>query len=484
MKSELAEQILALQPGDHLCLIYDRDPAEQLPALIPFIQNGLSRNEQFVYVADDQTLDELAARLEQSGIKVGPESDRGALKLWTRQEWCQPGEFSSTKMFLQVSQVIEEACRSGFKGIRFAVEMTWTLGPDISAERLEHWEASVNTILVPQFPGRIVCQYNRSRLDPKVTLAALYTHPLIIAGDHIHFNLFYEAPLILDGNVRGNLSATKVEWIISQLKRARAAEQEREAWLKQRTAMVQAELNRKKVEDILSLMPVAVCGCDAEGKITFFNRHAAELWGREPRLAEDKFCGSLQTFRPDGTQLPLSEGPMAMAVKTGKPIRNQEIIIKCQDGSKMVVRVNVEPLYDADGARSGAINLFHDISELRQAEQALRKSKEDLARANEDLDRRVRERTAHPERAKTALLEYLKERKRLDEEPLQTQNMESIGTRFRVYLPGCEGESAISETAQGELPDLKAANYSETVLLTEGEEKAGYLTGSKKASSR
>ena len=80
MKSELAEQILALQPGDHLCLIYDRDPAEQMPALIPFIQNGLSRNEQFVYVADDQTLDELEARLEQCGIKVGPESDRGRAK--------------------------------------------------------------------------------------------------------------------------------------------------------------------------------------------------------------------------------------------------------------------------------------------------------------------------------------------------------------------------------------------------------------------
>lgn len=225
MKSKLADQILALQPGDHLCLLYEKDPAEQMPALIPFIQDGLSRNEQFIYVADDQTADALAARLEQDGVKVGQETDRGALKLWTRREWRQPGEFSSAKKFLQVSRLIEEASESGFKGIRFAVEMTWTLGPDISAEQLEHWEASLNTIFVPQFPGRIVCQYNRSRLDAKVTLAALYTHPLVISGDHIHFNLFYEAPLILDSNARENSSATKVEWLISQLRRARAAEQ-------------------------------------------------------------------------------------------------------------------------------------------------------------------------------------------------------------------------------------------------------------------
>jgi hypothetical protein len=236
MKSGLADQILALQQGDHLCLLYDRDPVEQMPALIPFIQDGLSRNEQFIYIADDQTVDELAARLEQGGVKVGQESDRGALKLWTRREWRQPGEFSSANKFFQVSQFIEAASKSGFKGIRFAVEMTWTLGPDISAEQVEHWEASINTILVPQFPGRIVCQYNRSRLDPKVTLGALYTHPLVIVGDHIHFNLFYEAPLILDAGVRGKLSATKLEWMVSQLKRARAVEEEREARLKQRVS--------------------------------------------------------------------------------------------------------------------------------------------------------------------------------------------------------------------------------------------------------
>jgi hypothetical protein len=79
--------------------------------------------------------------------------------------------------------------------------------------------------------------------------------------------------------------------------------------------MAQAELTRKKVENILSLMPAALCGWDEEGKIPFFNRRALELWWREPKLA-DKFCGSLQAFRSDGSQLPLSERPMAIAVKT------------------------------------------------------------------------------------------------------------------------------------------------------------------------
>src|SRR5207248_10973273 len=150
---ELAEQMLELEQGDHLCLFYEKDPAEQMPALLPFIQDGLSRDEQFIYVADDQTVDDLGNRLEASGIDVGKQIERGRLKLWTRREWRQSGDLVSSKKSEQVRQFIDEASASGFKGIRFAVEMTWTLGPDISARQLEHWEATLNTIFAPSFPG-------------------------------------------------------------------------------------------------------------------------------------------------------------------------------------------------------------------------------------------------------------------------------------------------------------------------------------------
>ena len=117
MQPELTRQILNLQPGDHLCLFYEKEPAEQLPALVPFIEEGLSRNEQFIYIADDHTVEQLAARLEQSGINVARELDRGRLKLWTRKEWRQPGELSSDKKIVQVRELIRDAQRAGFQGV-------------------------------------------------------------------------------------------------------------------------------------------------------------------------------------------------------------------------------------------------------------------------------------------------------------------------------------------------------------------------------
>jgi len=259
MGTELTQRILDLQAGDHLCLLYEKEPAEQMPTLVPFIQDGLSRDEQFIYIADDQTVDELAGRLERGGINVGKECDRGALKLWTRREWRQRGKLSSEKKSLQVLQLLDEATHSGFKGSRFAVEMTWALGPDIDTRLLEHWEATLNNIFYPGFPGKIVCQYNRSRLSPEVIFASLRTHPLAVFGDEVYSNLFYEAPLILDGdeNGRGKSAAARVEWMIAQLKRARAAEKAREELIRQRTALAEQgkhlEAVRQKEQELQSL---------------------------------------------------------------------------------------------------------------------------------------------------------------------------------------------------------------------------------------
>ena len=123
-ESELAEHLNRLPSGQHLCLFYEKDPAEQLPALVPFIKKGLAENEQIIYIADDQTVDELAFCLEQKTIDVAEETQRGSLRLWTRSEWRQPGELDSRKKAVQVRSLIQEASAAGFSGIRFGIEMT------------------------------------------------------------------------------------------------------------------------------------------------------------------------------------------------------------------------------------------------------------------------------------------------------------------------------------------------------------------------
>lgn len=71
---------------------------------------------------------------------------------------------------------------------------------------------------------------------------------------------------------------------------------------------------------LLEKLPVGAYTCDPSGLITYFNRHAAQLWGRAPRLnaVEDRFRGSLRLLRPDGTPISDDECWMALALKTGR----------------------------------------------------------------------------------------------------------------------------------------------------------------------
>ena len=120
--------------------------------------------------------------------------------------------------------------------------------------------------------------------------------------------------------------------------------------------------SEQRLRQLTSLMPAAVYSCDREGRITFFNRRAAEIWGREPKLNDsmEKYSGCFRLLGPDGSQIPHSQGPMAMAVKTGKSVRNEEAIIERPDGSRSVLTVNIDPLFDSDGRLSGAINVFEE----------------------------------------------------------------------------------------------------------------------------
>jgi PAS domain S-box-containing protein len=132
--------------------------------------------------------------------------------------------------------------------------------------------------------------------------------------------------------------------------------------------------SEERLRQLLSLMPAAVYTCDLAGRITFYNMRAAELWGRSPDDGdtEQKFCGSYRLYHLDGSPAPLAETPMAEALRTGKPARDREVVVERPDGSRIIVSVNIDPLFDASGQRCGAINVFQDITGRKRTEEALK----------------------------------------------------------------------------------------------------------------
>jgi PAS domain S-box-containing protein len=120
---------------------------------------------------------------------------------------------------------------------------------------------------------------------------------------------------------------------------------------------------------ILDLLPVAVYATDIQGRITFYNQAAVELWGRHPQLGTTSWCGSWQLYQVDGQPLPHDECPAAVALKERRPVKGAEAVAERPDGTRVRFRAYTSQLLDETGAIVGAINTLIDVSEQERAEE-------------------------------------------------------------------------------------------------------------------
>jgi len=151
--------------------------------------------------------------------------------------------------------------------------------------------------------------------------------------------------------------------------------------------------------ELIEGLPAAIYTCDAQGRITFYNEAAAELWGRKPEIGRDTWCGSWKIFRTDGTPLPLDECPMAIALKEVRAVKGEEIVIERPDGERVNVRPHPKPIFDEDGKMIGAINMLVDVTEKKRQEEALRKSEKNFRLLSISLEKVVEERTINLKRS-------------------------------------------------------------------------------------
>ncbi|MCW3118763.1 MAG: sensor signal transduction histidine kinase [Chitinophagaceae bacterium] len=153
-----------------------------------------------------------------------------------------------------------------------------------------------------------------------------------------------------------------------------------------------------RFRQILERLPVAVYTCDLEGRITAYNEAAANLWGRCPEIGKDMWCGSWKISKPDGSSLPLDECPMALCLKEKRSVPGHEIIIMRPDGNKRYVLPHPEPLMDASGNITGAVNTLVDITEVKMADEAMRISEKKYRQLASTLEIEVKDRTKELEK--------------------------------------------------------------------------------------
>lgn len=128
-------------------------------------------------------------------------------------------------------------------------------------------------------------------------------------------------------------------------------------------------------------LSVAVYTTDRGGRITLCNAAAVRLWGREPEIGKDLWCGSWRIFWPDGNPMELDECPMSIALRERRAVRDVEIVVERPDGTRVNVLPYPTPLFASTGELVGAVNVLVDITEQGRMQEALRaalRSKDDF----------------------------------------------------------------------------------------------------------
>jgi PAS domain S-box-containing protein len=120
--------------------------------------------------------------------------------------------------------------------------------------------------------------------------------------------------------------------------------------------------------DALDALAAPIYVTDVEGRVTYFNEACVAFAGRRPVVGEDKWCVTWRLYTQDGAFLPHDECPMAVAVRERRPVRGVEAIAERPDGTRIAFQPFPTPIFDADGAFAGAVNLLLDISDRKRGD--------------------------------------------------------------------------------------------------------------------
>ncbi len=164
---------------------------------------------------------------------------------------------------------------------------------------------------------------------------------------------------------------------------------------------------KQEWERTFDAVPDLITILDNEYRVVRVNKAMADRVGCTPKDLVGQIC--YDAFH--GTEKPTDHCPHARLMADG--LAHSAEVHEDRLGGDFLVSVN--PLHDPDGKVAGSVHVARDITQRKQAEEALR-------RAHGELEQRVKERTAELSEANELLKQQIEERERTEEALRESEN--------------------------------------------------------------
>ena len=139
------------------------------------------------------------------------------------------------------------------------------------------------------------------------------------------------------------------------------------------------EMERARLQAIIESAPEAIVVADGQGRLLMTNPAADQLYSHPGgRLEDDPSCALFQFCHADGTACIPSDQPLLRSAQEGDTHRNLEMILVWPDGQCRDLLVNTAPIVDQQGRSSGAVGLYLDITDMKEAQRERRRLMQEL----------------------------------------------------------------------------------------------------------
>ena len=186
---------------------------------------------------------------------------------------------------------------------------------------------------------------------------------------------------------------------------------------------------------------------DSDGNIIFMNRVAEELAGYSNSEAHNKPLAEVLKIRPkekDASEKSLIEEILTSGRRATS--RFGSCVLESWDGARIIVEVCAAPIRNVQDETVGVVLVFHDITDLKKTEEALKASHQALAAYSATLETKVKERTSELEQSRVDLKIY-------------SESLEKTNEALKIIIEGIEEQKKEIETKITQKPQSHRKTY-------------------------
>ncbi len=156
--------------------------------------------------------------------------------------------------------------------------------------------------------------------------------------------------------------------IYSSFRQKAALLREREQHIRETEELLKAG---RRLSAVLESLPVGVLIADIDGRICQSNDEVSRICKATDAINHDDYGEMIRWWTAGSSRLKDSDGPLALALRSGTSSHDEEIEIRCFDGTSKRVLVSASPLIGLSGKIVGAVIVMKDTSETKKIELEL-----------------------------------------------------------------------------------------------------------------